>query len=198
MGLTLDYQEGQTPIDDDEKNELLIRTISTRSELDEFEQLGIEDAVAWLNKRRIPLHTMLTESFVKELHERMFGKIWKWAGTFRTSNKNIGVDKYLIGVELKGLLDDCCYWIDNKTFPPDEIAIRASHRMVLIHPFANGNGRHSRLYADALIHNGFGGNYFTWGGKSLIKEGEARSRYLHALRCADMTDYKPLLAFARL
>ena len=196
MGLDLDYMNGQTPLDEDEKDGLLIPTITNRGELDEFEQLGVEKANEWLLSRKFSVNKILTENFVKDLHKRMFKDIWKWAGEFRKSNKNIGVDKFIIGMELKNLLDDCNYWIENKVFSEDEIAVRLSHRMVLIHPFANGNGRHSRLMADILITKGFGKPYFTWGSVNLTKEGEARKKYLEALRAADQNDYKSLIEFA--
>ena len=196
MGLELDYTNGQTPLDEDEKDGLLIPTITNRGELDEFEQLGVEKANEWLLSRKFSVNKILTENFVKDLHKRMFKDIWKWAGEFRKSNKNIGVDKFIIGMELKNLLDDCNYWIENKVFSEDEIAVRLSHRMVLIHPFANGNGRHSRLMADILITKGFGKPYFTWGSVNLTKEGEARKKYLEALRAADQNDYKSLIEFA--
>jgi len=196
MGLDLDYMNGQTPLDEDEKDGLLIPTITNRGELDEFEQLGVEKANEWLLSRKFSVNKILTENFVKDLHKRMFSDIWKWAGEFRKSNKNIGVDKFIIGMELKNLLDDCNYWIENKVFSEDEIAVRLSHRMVLIHPFANGNGRHSRLMADILITKGFGKPYFTWGSVNLTKEGEARKKYLEALRAADQNDYKSLIEFA--
>jgi len=198
MGLDLDYTNGQTPLDEDEKDGLLIPTITNRRELDEFEQLGVEKANEWLLSRKFSVNKILTEKFVKDLHKRMFNDIWKWAGEFRKSNKNIGVDKFIIGMELKNLLDDCNYWIENKVFSEDEIAVRLSHRMVLIHPFANGNGRHSRLMADILIAKGFGKPYFTWGSVNLTKEGEARKKNLEALRAADQNDYRPLIEFARL
>jgi Fic-DOC domain mobile mystery protein B len=197
MGLNLDYSNGQTPLDEDEKDGLLIPTITTRGELDEFEQLGVEKANEWLLNKRFNTAQILSEEFVKEMHKRMFGDIWKWAGDFRKTNKNIGVDKFMIVMELKKLLDDCNYWIENKVFPEDEIAVRLSHRIVLIHPFANGNGRHSRMMADVLITKGFGKPYFTWGSVNLNKEGEARTKYLAALRVADLNDYKPLIEFAR-
>lgn len=197
MGLDIDYIEGQTPLDEDEKEGLLIKQITTRGELDEFEQLGVEKANEWLLGRKLDTYKILTMEFVKELHERMFGNIWKLAGEFRTTNKNFGVDKYMIGIELKNLLDDCQYWIKNAIFPEDEIAVRFSHRMVVIHPFANGNGRHSRLIADVLINKGFNKPYFTWGSRNLIKQGEAREQYLKALREADNMNYNPLIQFAR-
>ena len=196
MGLDLDYTNGQTPLDEDEKDGLLIPTITNRGELDEFEQLGVEKANEWLLSRKFSVNKILTENFVKDLHKRMFKDIWKWAGEFRKSNKNIGVDKFIIGMELKNLLDDCNYWIENKVFSEDEIAVRLSHRMVLIHPFANGNGRHSRLMADILIAKGFAKPYFTWGSVNLTKEGEARKKYLEALRAADQNDYKSLIEIA--
>lgn len=198
MGLDLYYSEGQTPLDEDEKDGLLIKTITTRGELDEFEQLGVERANEWLLNRRLDVSKILTENFVKELHKRMFNDIWEWAGEYRKTNKNIGVDKFIIGIELKKLLDDCLFWIEKNTFSEDEIAIRLSHRMVLIHPFANGNGRHSRLIADVLINKHFTKPYFTWGSRNLVKQGEARTKYLEALRAADNNDYKLLLEFARL
>jgi Fic-DOC domain mobile mystery protein B len=197
MGLNLNYTEARTPLDEDEKEGLLIKTILLKSELNEFEQLGIERANEWLLKRRLSTGQILTEKFVRLLHKKMFGNIWKWAGEFRNTNKNIGVDKFQIGVELKSLFDDCNYWINNKTFPEDEIAVRFSHRIVSIHPFANGNGRHSRLIADALINKGFNKPYFTWGSCSLVKQGEARSIYLKALKAADNMDYELLIKFAR-
>ncbi len=198
MGLDLYYTDGQTPLDEDEKEGLLIPTITTRGELDEFEQLGVEKANEWLLTKKFSTDNILSVEFVRDLHSRMFSEIWKWAGDFRKSEKNIGVDPVVIPIELKNLLDDCKYWIDNKVFEEDEIAVRLSHRMVWIHPFANGNGRHSRLMADVLVNKGFGKPYFTWGSKNLVKQGEARTKYLEALRAADNNDYKLLIEFARL
>ena len=198
MGLDLEYKNGQTPLDEDEKEALLIPTVTTRGELDEFEQLGVEKANEWLLERKLSVNKILTVEFVKDLHKRMFGDIWKWAGEFRKTNKNIGIDKFMIREELKNLLDDCIYWIENKVSSEDEIAVRLSHRMVLIHPFANGNGRHSRLIADVLVSKGFSKPYFTWGSVSLTKQSEARTKYLSALKDADKNDYKLLIKFSRL
>ncbi len=197
MGLDLDYTDGQTPLDEDEKDDLLISTITTRGELNEFEQLGVEKAIEWTMKRKLGLPKILTEDFVKELHRRMFEDIWKWAGQFRTSNKNLGVDKNEIRTEVRKLLDDCQYWIDHNVFAGDEIAVRFSHRMVSIHPFSNGNGRHSRLIADILVSHGFGRPFFSWGSINLTAQGTARSAYLKALRAADDNDYQSLIDFAR-
>jgi Fic-DOC domain mobile mystery protein B len=197
MGLELDYTDGQTPIDEDEKEGLLIPTITTRGELDEFEQLGVEKAIAWTMERKPTLKQILTEDYIKELHKRMFADVWTWAGEFRTTNKNIGIDKFQIGVELKKQLDDCRYWIEQNVFSADEIAVRLSHRIVSIHPFANGNGRHSRLLADILVSSGFDKPVFSWGRVNLTKKGEARARYLSALQEADNQNYGPLLQFAR-
>jgi Fic-DOC domain mobile mystery protein B len=197
MGLDLDYIDGQTPIEEDEKECLKIKTITTLNELNEFEQLNIEKAVEWTIKRKLTINKILNENFVKELHQRMFNDVWKWAGTFRNSNKNIGVDKFQIAIILRNLIEDCRYWIEHKTFNEDEIAVRFSHRMVSIHPFPNGNGRHSRLIADILVSNGFGKPHFTWGSKNLTNKGDARSKYLKALKDADNGDYKSLIEFAR-
>jgi Fic-DOC domain mobile mystery protein B len=197
MGLELNYIEGQTPVDQDEKQGLRILSITTREELDEFEQLNIEKAVEWTLKRKFNQELILKEQFVKELHLRMYDDVWKWAGKFRTTNKNIGVDWQLISVSLKQLLDDCKFWIDNKTYPEDEIAVRFSHRIVSIHCFPNGNGRHSRLIADVITSHIFSLPVFSWGSSNLVRHGDARKQYIDAIHAADQGIILPLLTFAR-
>jgi Fic-DOC domain mobile mystery protein B len=197
VGITLLYEDGQTPLDEDEKERLLIKSIQTQGELNEAEQLNIEEALEWTIKRKFDLKTIASEDFVIRLHERMYGAVWKWAGTFRKTNKNIGVDKFQIGTALKQLNDDAQYWISNQTYPPDELAIRYKHRIVNIHCFPNGNGRHSRLMADIIIKNLFEAQPFSWGTHKLMKQGDPRTNYLAAIRAADAGNFEPLLEFAR-
>jgi len=197
MGLNLDYIEGQTPLDEDEKKGLKIPTITTRGELDEFEQLNIDEAQAWILGRSFTSEQALTELFVKTFHKRMFGNVWSWAGEFRNTNKNIGSDKFMIGMDLRNLLDDCKFWIQNNSFPKDEIAVRFSHRLVLIHCFANGNGRHSRMTADILNEKVFGNKPFSWGGTSLTSTSDLRKRYIGSLKLADQGEYSSLIEFVR-
>ena len=197
MGLEIEYIEGQTPLDEDEKEGLLIKSITTRGELDEFEQFNIEKAIQWTLGKKWEPECILSEDFVKELHIRMFKEVWSWAGEFRKTNKNIGVDKYQIGVSLKQLSDDGLYWLENKTYSDEEFAIRFKHRIVKIHCFPNGNGRHSRLIADIIISQIFGKPVFTWNSTNLNKKGEARSNYLTAIRLADIGDIKLLINFAK-
>ena len=197
MGLELEYTEAQTTLDEDEKDGILIRTISTRFELDEFERQNIERAIDWSMRKRFSIDEILSEAFVKKLHKKMFDHTWRWAGEYRKTNKNIGVDKFRIGMELQSLLSDCRYWIENEVFSKDEIAIRFKHRMVNIHPFPNGNGRHSRLIADILIEHGFSGQIFSWGGNILTSKSKSRTKYLKALFAADLGDYTSLIQFAR-
>lgn len=197
MGLKMEYIDGQTPLDEDEKDGLLITTVSTRGELDEFEQKNIEKAIEWTLKNKFRKEEILTEQFVRKLHQKMYGDVWKWAGEFRRTEKSIGVDPDQIGVRLKQLNGDCLHWIDKKTYPEDEIAIRYKHELVKIHCFANGNGRHSRLIADVIINHVFGKKVFTWGRSDLNSKGEERSNYLHALREADKNEIQPLIAFAK-
>lgn len=195
MGLDLDYTDGQTPLDEDEKEGLLIKNIATRGDLDEFEQLNIEKAVLWTLKRKFKADTILNEVFIKDLHRRMYGDVWKWAGEFRKTNKNIGVDKLQIAVELRTLIDDCTFWIANNSFNVDEIAIRFKHRLVSIHCFTNGNGRHSRLMADIITEQIFKQPVFSWGAGNSNQE--VRSNYLKAVRAADVGEYGLLIEFAR-
>lgn len=197
MGLELDYKDGETPLDDDEKEGLLIKTIATRGELDEFEQQNIEQAVLWSLNRSFKPEAVFTEEFIQGLHKRMYGDVWAWAGDFRQTNKNIDVDKWQISVELKYLLDDTKFWYANNTYNPDELTIRFKHRLVSIHCFPNGNGRHSRLMADIIIEKIFKQPVYSWGATSLVKEGNTRAAYLSAIKAADQGDIEPLIKFAK-
>lgn len=197
MGLDLNYSQGQTPIDEGEKLDLKLRTISTRNELDEFEQANIEMAVEWSLRNKFNVDRILTRGFIQEVHRRMFSEVWRWAGVFRKTNKNIGVDKVMIDGQLQMLLDDARIWISESVFPADEISIRFKHRLVSIHPFSNGNGRHSRLCADILVSHVLGQEVFSWGRAGIWVPGEARARYLEALHHADEGDFGLLLEFAR-
>jgi len=197
MGLKLEYIDGQTPLDEDEKEGLLIKTIATHGELDEFEQANIQQAIEWSISNKFSKEEILSEGFILLLHRKMFNEVWDWAGKIRKTNKNIGVDKYMIPVEIRSLIEDCRYWIENKVFDPDEIAIRFSHRIVQIHVFPNGNGRHSRLIADIIISNLFNKPVFTWGRNDLSKKGNFRKKYLDAIYQADMGIIQPLVEFSR-
>jgi Fic-DOC domain mobile mystery protein B len=198
MGLNLEYIDGQTPLDEDEKDGLLINSISTRGELDEFEQQNIESAIQWILTRKFKNEQIFTEAFIQDLHKRMYGKVWQWAGKYRRTNKNIGVDKLQIPVDLKALLDDAMYWITNDVFPPDEVAIRFKHKLVSIHCFPNGNGRHSRLMADIIIEKIYNQPVFTWGGANSSNENDIRDKYLRAIKAADKGEFSLLLEFVRL
>lgn len=197
MGLELQYSAGQTPIDEEEKEGLLISSISTRGELDEFEQQNIENAIQWVLGRNFKQEQILSVDFIRNVHKRMFGDVWSWAGEFRKSNKNIGIDRWQISIELKNLIDDVWYWCENSIYQPDELAIRFKHRIVSIHCFPNGNGRHSRLMADIIIEKIFKRDVFTWGATSHLNDGESRTNYLKAIKAADEGDYSLLIAFSR-
>jgi Fic-DOC domain mobile mystery protein B len=197
MGIEFTYEDGQTPLSEEEKEGLLLKSITTHGELDEHEQLNIEKSIEWIIGLKLDKNTILTEKFIKTLHKKMLGKVWRWAGEFRRSEKNIGVKWINIGIDLRTLLDDTNFWIENKTFPPDEIAIRFKHRLVNIHCFPNGNGRHSRIMADIIIENIFGENIFTWNHSNMVKANETRAEYIKSIREADKGNIEQLINFAR-
>jgi len=189
----IEEDDASTPLTEEEREELIPSYITLRSELNEAEQRNILEAEEWAFSRK---RNVLSEHFLKELHKNMFGKVWKWAGKPRLSERNIGVAVYHISTDLRQLINDCQYWIDNKTYEPDEIATRFSHRLVQIHPFPNGNGRHSRAAADLLLVN-LGQERFSWGRKNLVDANETRQKYIAALHAADNHDYAPLFVFVR-
>jgi Fic-DOC domain mobile mystery protein B len=188
--------DGSTLLSPEEEDDL-IPSLSTKQELNEWERLNILEAYAWaLAPRNIRRFDPLTEPYIRMLHRRMFDQTWKWAGTYRTTEKNIGVPFCYIAESLAMLLGDAHFWLDRSCFDPDEMAIRFHHRLVSIHPFANGNGRHARLVADALALRQKA-SLFTWGSKNLARKGDFRRAYIEALRAADANDIQPLIAFAR-
>lgn len=183
-----------TPLEPEEREGLLQSWITFRGELNEAEQANITAGTAWAHRQR--RQDVLNEPFIKRLHEKMLGEVWAWAGSFRLTERNIGVDPIQIPVELRKVLDDAHYWIENDTFPPDEITVRLHHRLVVVHPFPNGNGRMARLMVDLLAVR-LGREPFTWGRIGLTDASDTRRAYISALRAADKHDIDPLLAFAR-
>jgi len=186
---------GATPLDPDEAVGLIPEHLSTRGELNAWEQVNIAKAVDWLRRRQNG-GSVLNMDFLRELHRQMFSDTWKWAGKFRWTLKNIGVLSEAIPEQTYNLLSETRYWIEHHTYSVDEIAVRFHHRLVAIHPFPNGNGRHGRLMTDALLAE-LDALPFPWGSGSIDDRGAVRDRYLHALRSADSGDYTPLLAFVR-
>ncbi len=189
--------DGATPLDPDESEGLIPRHIVTRGELNEAEEANISRGFAWA-LRAIRSRPVLSDDFAYELHRRMFDHVWEWAGRTRTTNKNIGIDKFGIRVALRDLMADAALWMDVKVYPPDKVAVRVHHRLVAIHPFPNGNGRHARLMADLLLLTERI-RPLPWGRErgSLLSTGELRAGYISALRSADAGNIAPLLAFAR-
>ncbi len=188
-----EQDDASTPLTAEERDGLIPSYITLRGELNEAEQANILEAEGWALARK---RDVLSEKFLKNLHKRMFGRVWRWAGKHRRTEKNIGVDTYRISQEIGQLLDDFRYWITQGTFEPDEIAARFHHRLVSIHAYPNGNGRHARLATDLLLV-ALGRERFSWGSVNLTDLGETRKRYVTALREADNHNFDPLLTFAR-
>lgn len=187
--------DGNTPLSPEELADL-IPNLATKEELNEWERENILRGREWAVGDRTSPTDMVSDEYVRKLHKKMFDETWKWAGDYRQTEKNIGVSVHEIRERLMALFGDTRYWIENGTYLPDEIAVRFHHRLVFIHPFPNGNGRHARLIAD-MIAMKLGRPAFTWGSANLVKEGEARTTYLEAIRAADDGDIQPLLNFAR-
>jgi Fic-DOC domain mobile mystery protein B len=186
--------EGATPLGPDDIEGLKFKHITTRDELNELEQANIEAGLLWLGRRRKT--DVLTQRFISDLHHRLFGDVWDWAGQFRKREANIGVDPLQISMQLQMLLDDARFWVEKKTYSPLEAGARFHHRLVKIHPFRNGNGRHARIAADAYLAECFDHASIDWAaGSDLQHDNQRRSAYIAALRAADGNDYDQLLAF---
>ncbi len=196
MGLRFENGVGQTPINEEELEGLKIRTIIHQGELNEFEQYNIEKALLWLRGQRLTMDQVISETFVLKLHDRMFGEVWRWAGKFRNTEKNLGVKSVMIRIALRELINDARFWMINEIYSPEELAIRFKHRLVSIHCFSNGNGRHSRIIADVSIEKLYNRPPFQWGKSDAIEGNSIRMEYLKSLKLADQHQYQPLIAFA--
>ncbi|MES1199944.1 MAG: mobile mystery protein B [Pseudomonadota bacterium] len=185
--------DAATPLTLDERRDLKLSYVTLRSELNEVEALNVLAGERWALSRK---RDALDEVFLRRLHLRMFGDVWRWVGKYRTSPRNLGVDHWMIEVAMRQGLDDVRYWVDHATFPPDEIGVRFHHKLVVIHPFPNGNGRWSRLAADLLAMQ-LGRERFTWGRGTITAASETRQAYVRALKAADAGDTALLLGFAR-
>lgn len=194
MAVKFEYPPGATPLDPDDAAGLIPSHIATQGQLNAWEFQNVAEGRAWALARK--RKELLTAEFARELHRRMFGKTWKWAGNFRKKETNPGIDPANIPVELKKLFDDVAYQVKQKALPLDEIAARFHHRLTQIHPFPNGNGRHARLMTDILLKVN-GAEPFDWGNSDLVASGEVRDRYIAALRAADGRDYSLLQDFVR-
>lgn len=185
--------DGATPIDPEEMA-ALIPSIATQRELNIYEALGILEATDWASGNRKFLKSLLSDTALRTLHQKMFGTVWQWAGTYRTTQKSVGVEAYRIGSELRNLVAHAEVWIEQEVYASLELAARFHHRLVQIHPFVNGNGRHARLATDLLCERQ-GWLLSEWGASDLGPASEVRRSYIDALRRADSHDIQPLIEF---
>jgi Fic-DOC domain mobile mystery protein B len=187
--------DGQTPIDDDEAAGLRLH-IRTREALNHAEEANIVKALLWVERSRIVRQNLLTDVALKRIHREMFRGVWIWAGQYRVTDKNIGCPWPQIIEAVRQLCGNFAHRVSLGTEESDRLAVEFHHQLVSIHPFSNGNGRHARFCADRLIEN-LGGAPFAWGRVDLQVRGQARDRYLEALRAADGGDLEALMALAR-
>ena len=200
MTMNFNYPDGSTPLHCDELVDLIPGHMTTQQELNAWEMKNILLAQDWAFKKK----EIISFEFIKKLHEQMFNKTWKWACVFRKTEKNIGIHWAQIPIKIKELCDDVQYQLDYEIYEKDEIALRFHHRLVLIHPFPNGNGRHARLMADLFIVLQ-GGKRFSWGlhqdinsaHQDLYASTPVRKQYIQSLQAADNGDYAKLLLFSR-
>jgi Fic-DOC domain mobile mystery protein B len=193
MMAPFEADDAATPLTPAERADLIPTHVTLRGELNELEQQNIAEANSWAFERK---RNILNEAFLRGLHRRMFNKVWRWAGDYRVTDRNIGVKPHRIQPDLVQAVDDARHWIELNSYQPDELAVRFHHRIVQVHPFPNGNGRWSRLAADLLIVD-LGSARFSWGTADLQALGSGRARYIAALHAADNHDPAPLIAFAR-
>lgn len=197
MALTDPHALGATPLTPEDLEGLKLPA-TTHGELNELEAANIRQGQEWaLRARSTRIPDMLSDQYVQRLHKEMYGEVWAWAGQYRHSDTNTGVTHTTIWPEMRTVYDDARYWIEHQTFAPDELVIRLHHRLVKVHPFPNGNGRHARMMADLVLLRHFKAARLPWGGNTLGNSDPRRKEYISAMQAADANDYGPLLKIGR-
>lgn len=190
--------EGATELSPDDLVGLIPDYIDTRENLNQFEKSNIQNALQGISRQKLTYRQILTVDFCLRLHRNMFDKTWEWAGQLRRRDVNIGnTPPYMISMRVRDVLDNVVFWIENHIYPVDEICLRLHREIVWIHPFPNGNGRHSRIFCDVL-RSALGEGFFSWGASSgeLVSPDKHRAEYILALREADKGEYHRLIKFA--
>lgn len=188
--------DGQTPLDPDEARGLKLSFVTTLGDLNVAEGNNIANGMIWAEGQIKGGTAVATEDFLSKLHTKLFGQVWDWAGSYRRTERNIGIDPLQIRVAVHHLFQDVGAWQEFNTYPLDEQAARLHHRLTWIHPFPNGNGRTSRAMADLFLASR-GAQPFSWGANTGLAPHKIRTRYLEAVRAADTHDLAPLLTFVR-
>ncbi len=185
--------EGHTPLTEEDRMGLIPSYIGTRGDLFDAEERNIAYA---LLRQPPTVADLLDDLYLRDLHRAMFGQVWEWAGQYRIRQTNIGIEPDRIPAAVRLLVGDVAAWVEHQTYEPDETCVRFHHRLVSIHPFPNGNGRHSRICADYL-RIALGETPFSWGLHLDVTTEQLRGYYHAALRAADAGDVRELMIFAR-
>lgn len=192
--MLFNYPIGATPLND--YSGLIPKTILTQNDLNRAEAENI-----FLAQKKYLFGNIGSPKYwfniptLKAIHKAMFGNVWVWAGDFRKSITSIGIEPYKVPYQLGELCADVDAWVHNcDGLGILEQAARIHHRLVLIHPFENGNGRFSRLIADRYLL-AFDCKHPNW---PYLEDNDAiRSQYIASLKAADRGDYEPLLTIMK-
>lgn len=186
-------RDGSTPLDPDQIRGIKFSHLVNMGELDEVEDLNIQKGLEWLNRQKGDDY--LSMEFLCKLHEKLFGDVWKWAGTFRKVEVNLSKIKYYdVGPQLKMFFEDAKLWIEGGRMSWDEISAEMHHRLIAIHPFPNGNGRTTRIYTE-YVQKRNKQAVTSWKASLNHDPKERRRVYIKSLQQADKGDFRPLIEF---
>lgn len=200
MSELIDNPEGATPLNLDDMLGLKYKHIDTREQLNEVEAANILQGQIWASKlnkgaKELTRDDIFNRDFVSDLHKALFGEVWEWAGHFRKRELNIGVDPKNIAVDLHNFLEDAKCWLEFKHYDNLELSARIQHRLVQIHPFVNGNGRHSRVFTDIVRVYLLNEKPIKWANAKLENMTEERNSYISGLREADVGDLSTFIKY---
>lgn len=198
LSLLKDDPQGATPLSPDDLLGLKLPHVQTRAQLNEIEAANILQGQNWVSSLKVlTLDDIFSRDFVIALHKNLFGDIWQWAGTFRLRELNIGVEPKNIPIDLHNFLEDAKCWLEFKHFSDLELSARIQHKLVQIHPFVNGNGRHARIFTDIVRVFLLNKKPLRWAKAKLEDMTTERAAYIAGLRKADGGDFSEMVDYLK-
>ncbi|MBT3984304.1 MAG: mobile mystery protein B [Bacteriovoracaceae bacterium] len=185
MSILFYNRDGQTPVDESIRKDLIPDHINDMTELYESEIENIALGIEWAKTTKKNHRDYFTWL---EVHKHMFNDVWKFAGNTRKVELNNPdfLMPYEILPQLKDLQENLIFWLENKTFDDRELMARVHERLLTIHPFKDGNGRWARLLVNMICEKQ-NIEVPSWG-KEIKEDDKRRSIYISAVKKARKDD----------
>ena len=154
----------------------------------------LKDTYEEAARRYAPTHRF-TETDIRNLHKLWLGRIYPWAGQYRTVDISRDGHRFAVPRLVPGLMAEFSGDVLKRGTPCKGMkdsglvaALAEVHvEFILIHPFREGNGRVARLLADLMARQ----TGWPWLSYQSI-QGKGYPRYLGAIKAGLDRNYEPM------